>query len=235
MSQNNHDPYGRGQYDALTAGNVIRSRWHLNKLRLCYLTNPTKYDRVLDAGCGAGNLIAELAPHCRQVVGCDIHHARLTFGARRGNGSYLEADLQQLPFSKATFETIFCMEVLEHLEQRIIAQVLREFYRILKPQGQVLITTPNYRSLWVIIEFLAETLRLTPEMVGGEHVSKYHHRTLAEALTRAGFVVCRLGTFNHFSPFASIISERWAEQLYHWEIKAGRTGGNLLYALGKKG
>jgi ubiquinone/menaquinone biosynthesis C-methylase UbiE len=234
MSRPNYDPAGRGQYEALTGGNAIRRRWHLNKLRLYYLVNLSKTDRVLDAGCGAGNLVFELVPHCGRVIGCDIHHARLLFGTARGSGSYIQADLQQLPFADNTFDTIFCMEVLEHLDQRIIAHVLREFYRILGPQGQVLITTPNYRSPWVLIEFFADTLRLAPEMAGGEHISKYHRRTLAEALTRAGFVINRLGSFNHLSPFVSPISERWAERLYHWELQANRSGGNLLYALGKK-
>jgi ubiquinone/menaquinone biosynthesis C-methylase UbiE len=234
MNRPDYDPNGCGQYEALTGGNAIRRRWHLNKLRLYDLTHLSMNDCVLDAGCGAGNLVVELASHCRQAIGCDIHHARLAFGARRGRGSYLQADLQQLPFPNDTFATIFCMEVLEHLEQHIIAQVLREFYRILRPQGQILITTPNYRSLWVLIEFLADTLRLAPEMVGGEHISKYHRRTLAEALQQAGFVIDRHGTFNHLSPFVSLISERWAERLYHWELQPNRRGGNLLYALGKK-
>jgi ubiquinone/menaquinone biosynthesis C-methylase UbiE len=234
MSPSDYDPDGSGQYKALTTGNAIRRRWHLNKLRLCDLTHLSKHDRVLDAGCGAGNLVVELAPRCRQAIGCDIHHARLAFGTRRGRGSYLQADLQQLPFPDHTFDTIFCMEVLEHLEQCIIAQALREFYRILKPQGQILITTPNYRSPWVLIEFLADTMRLAPKMVGGEHISKYHQLTLAQALQQAGFRIDRHGTFNHFSPFVSLISERWAERLYHWELQPNRRGGNLLYALGNK-
>ena len=234
MSRPDDDPDGRGQYEALTGGNAIRRRWHLNKLRLCYLLNLSETDRVLDAGCGAGNLVYELAPLCGQVIGCDIHHARLVFGTARGRGNYIQADLRQLPFADNTFDTICCLEVLEHLEQRISAQILGEFYRVLNPQGQVLITTPNYRSPWVLIEFFADTLRLAPEMVGGEHIAKYHRRTLAEALTGAGFVLDRLGSFNHLSPFVSPISERWAEQLYSWELRANRSGGNLLYALGKK-
>jgi hypothetical protein len=75
---------------------------------------------------------------------------------------------------------------------------------------------------------------LVPEMVGGEHISKYHRRTLAALLTEAGFVIERIGTFNHLSPFIALLSERWAERLYHWEIKEGRPGGNLLYAVCRK-
>jgi len=230
----NYDPEGAGQYYALMAGNPIRRRWHLNKLRLFHLTEISTEDRVLDAGCGAGNLIFELAPLSRLAVGCDIDHARLAFGARRGRGAYVQADLRQLPFAEETFEVIFCMEVLEHLERGITAQVLNEFYRALKPKGRLLITTPNYRSLWVLIEFLADTLRLAPEMAGGEHISKYHRQTLEETLATAGFVIKKMGTFNHLSPFLTLLSDRWAERLYRWELKEDRAGGNLLYALCEK-
>ncbi len=234
MKRADYDPEGAGQYYALTTGNPVRRRWHLNKLRLFELVGVSKDDLVLDAGCGAGNLVFELAPHCRLVIGCDNHHGRLTFAARRGRGTYIEGTIERLPFADEVFDKIFCMEVLEHLERGITAHVLNEFYRVLKPKGQLLITTPNYRSLWIFIEFLADTLRLAPKMAGGEHISKYHWRTLAEALAMAGFVIRRMGTFNHLSPFVALLSNQWAERLYCWELKEGRAGGNLLYALCEK-
>jgi ubiquinone/menaquinone biosynthesis C-methylase UbiE len=222
------------QYYVLTDGNAIRKRWHLNKLRLWRLVAITAEGQVLDAGCGAGNLISELAPICQRALGCDYRHPCLAIASRRGAGSYVQADLRQLPFPAETFSTVFCMEVIEHLDRGTTAQALSEFQRVLRSNGQLLVTTPNYRSLWVIIEFLTDTVRLMPEMVGGEHISKYHQRTLAALLGRAGFVIERLGTFNHLSPFIAPLSERWAERLSDWEIIEGRPGGNLLYAVCRK-
>jgi ubiquinone/menaquinone biosynthesis C-methylase UbiE len=222
------------QYYVLTEGNVIRKQWHLNKLRLYNLMTIATEDRVLDAGCGAGNLVSELASRCEQAIGCDSRYSCLAFAVGRSGGSYVQADLQGLPFHDETFRTIFCMEVIEHLDRATTAQALSEFYRVLRSKGQLLLTTPNYHSLWVVIEFVADTLRLVPEMVGGEHISKYHQRTLAELLTTAGFVIKRMGTFNHLSPFVALLSECWAERLYRWELQAGRAGGNLLYAVCQK-
>jgi ubiquinone/menaquinone biosynthesis C-methylase UbiE len=227
----NHDLQESREFYALTDGNVIRKRWHLNKLKLSHLTAISPGHRVLDAGCGAGNLVSELAAYSQQAIGCDYRYPCLAFGARRGRGSYVQADLRQLPFPTATFEAIYCMEVLEHLDQATTTHALSEFYRVLKPRGQMLLTTPNYRSLWVVIEFLADTLRIVPDMVGGEHISKYHRRTFINLLTEAGFVTEKIGTFNHASPFIALLSERWAECIYRWELKEGRRGGNLLYAI----
>jgi 2-polyprenyl-3-methyl-5-hydroxy-6-metoxy-1,4-benzoquinol methylase len=222
------------QYYVLTDGNVIRKQWHLNKLRLSRLAAIATGDRVLDAGCGAGNLISELTPLSRQAIGCDYRYPCLAIASRRGAGSYVQADLRQLPFPAETFTTVFCMEVIEHLDHDTTTLALAEFHRALRPKGQLLLTTPNYRSLWVVIEFLADRVRLVPEMVGGEHISKYHQRTLAAVLARADFIIERLGTFNHLSPFIALLSERWAERLHHWEVKEGRPGGNLLYAVCRK-
>jgi 2-polyprenyl-3-methyl-5-hydroxy-6-metoxy-1,4-benzoquinol methylase len=222
------------QYYVLTDGNAIRRQWHINKLRLWHLATVTAEDRVLDAGCGAGNLISELAPLCRRTIGCDYRYPCLAVASRRGAGSYIQANLRQLPFPAGTFSRIFCMEVIEHLDRDTITQALAEFHRALGPEGQLIVTTPNYRSLWVVIEFLADTVRLVPGMVGGEHISKFNQRTLAALLTMAGFVIERLGTFNHLSPFIAPLSERWAERLYRWEIREGRPGGNLLYAVCRK-
>jgi 2-polyprenyl-3-methyl-5-hydroxy-6-metoxy-1,4-benzoquinol methylase len=222
------------QYYVLTDGNAIRRRWHLNKLRLSRLAAIAAADQVLDAGCGAGNFVSELAPLCQRAVGCDYRYPCLAVASRRGAGSYVQTDLRQLSFPAETFSTVFCMEVIEHLDRDTTAQALSEFHRVLRPQGQLFLTTPNYRSLWVVIEFLADTICLVPEMVGGEHISHYHQRPLAALLMMANFVIERIGTFNHLSPFIALLSEGWAERLYHWEIKEGRPGGNLLYAICRK-
>jgi 2-polyprenyl-3-methyl-5-hydroxy-6-metoxy-1,4-benzoquinol methylase len=229
-----YDPEVEGQYQAFVSSGSLRRCWHLNKLRLFELAGISRDDLVLDAGCGAGNLVSELAPRCRTVVGCDYHHGRLAFAAGRLQGEFVEASIDRLPFADGLFDKIFCLEVIEHIEHSVNLQILREFFRVLKPDGQLILTTPNYRSAWPAIEFLMNTLRLVPEMPGGAHISKYHWRSLEDSLTDAGFVITRMGTFNHLSPFIAPVSTWWAERMYRWELKAGRRRGNLLYALCRK-
>lgn len=229
-----YDPEVEGQYQALVAGGATRRQWHLNKLRLVELVGMAQHDRVLDAGCGAGNLVVALAPLGRTVVGCDTHHGRLTFAAHRGAGRYVEATIEALPFADRVFDTIVCLEVLEHVEPRATPRILDEFHRVLKSKGQLLITTPNYRSLWPVIEFCLHTLRLVPRIPGGDHICKYHWDALRRILTAARFTVRQMGSFNHISPFLAPLSARWAERAYRWELQTSRAGGPLLFALGEK-
>jgi ubiquinone/menaquinone biosynthesis C-methylase UbiE len=102
----------------------------------------------LDAGCGH-NVIApwlknsaplekELLGRARLVVGCDRDVVSLEKDSpiRR-----LACDLGDLPFRDESFDLVTCNMVVEHLEKP--AEVFREFFRVLKGGGQVLILTPN--------------------------------------------------------------------------------------------
>ena len=56
------------------------------------------------------------------------------------------ADAMCLPFEAGTFDAIVSMDVLEHISDDALA--LREFYRVLKPGGRVVLMVPAYPHLW---------------------------------------------------------------------------------------
>lgn len=50
-------------------------------------------------------------------------------------------DIQAMPFGDSSFDTVLCVEVLEHVPYP--AKALTEFYRVLRPNGTVIITVPH--------------------------------------------------------------------------------------------
>jgi ubiquinone/menaquinone biosynthesis C-methylase UbiE len=90
-------------------------------------------DRVIEVGCGAGNVI-EKAPH-GILFGVDLSRPmdRKVF--------LLQADAQNLPCRDRIFERVICSEVLEHLLDPSAA--LREIARVLKNQGIAVVSFPN--------------------------------------------------------------------------------------------
>lgn len=99
---------------------------------------------VLDAACGEGYGSHLLAAKALKVTGIDISataiaHARAKYTA--ANLGFVEADCSNTPFDDQSFDCIVSFETLEHLQDH--QALLREFRRVLKPGGFLVISSPD--------------------------------------------------------------------------------------------
>jgi SAM-dependent methyltransferase len=107
-----------------------------------------KSTTLLDAPCGDGALAATLRRAGYEAHGVDIHST----GAALLGRAYHDADLNgRLPFGNASFDVALSIEGIEHLEDRFA--YLRELRRVLKPQGTLILTTPNIVGLRSRVRF----------------------------------------------------------------------------------
>jgi SAM-dependent methyltransferase len=151
---------------------------------------------VLDAPCGDGSLAATLRHAGYNAHGVDINST----GVGLLGPAYHELDLNdRLPFGDASFDVVLSIEGIEHLEDRFA--YLRELHRVLKPEGTLILTTPNIVGLRSRVRFFgsgfyhrdSRPLRETAR-------NPFHHialSTLADlryALHTSGF---RLTTVSH--------------------------------------
>ena len=101
--------------------------------------------RLIDVGCGTGDLLAALAARFprSELHGVDISTARVRRPLRDGRRVRVaDADVQSgLPFRTSTFDGAFCTEVVEHLKQP--QRGLEEILRVLRPGGWAVVTVPN--------------------------------------------------------------------------------------------
>lgn len=138
--------------------------------------------RVLDLGCGPGNLLDYLVPHGR-VFGSDFSHDALRFCAARGFRSLFRADFHALPLLDESFDLVTCIDVLEHLsdDRRAIAELVR----ILRPGGALVVSVPAFMFLW------------------GDHDTMYgHQRRYTTGQVRERFEACglRVHKLSYFEP-----------------------------------
>jgi ubiquinone/menaquinone biosynthesis C-methylase UbiE len=105
------------------------------------LMDVSQKDRVLEIGCGAGNIL-EKAPSGK-LFGVDISLFILTKAKQKLNKKVclFQADARTLPFKDQVFTRVICSEVLEYLLDPSAA--LNEAARILGNQGVVIISVPN--------------------------------------------------------------------------------------------
>lgn len=113
---------------------------------------------VLDGGCGAGQGTERLIERGARVIGLDYgpNLARVTqerYGAPTLVGSVL-----RLPFADGQFEIVYSSEVIEHTPDPL--QAAHEFYRVLAPGGELVLSTPNW--VWQIPVRVASTLGMRP-------------------------------------------------------------------------
>jgi ubiquinone/menaquinone biosynthesis C-methylase UbiE len=104
--------------------------------------------RILDFGCGSGDLSNSLADAGYRVVGVDqakdmISRATERFSSRRLTFQWLGKSYSRssLPFSDAGFDAIICSSVLEYVDD--LGPCLREFARVCRCDGWLAATVPN--------------------------------------------------------------------------------------------
>ena len=99
-------------------------------------------DRVIDLGCGTGDLMEEVARTGATPVGADVSFEMMVNGRRRmGHLPFLRADAQQLPFADASFDAAISGFALRNFTS--IPDALRETARVLKPGGRLAILEVN--------------------------------------------------------------------------------------------
>ncbi|MCX6906456.1 MAG: methyltransferase domain-containing protein [Verrucomicrobia bacterium] len=229
---------GNYQYRALTRGPAVQRFWHRRRIDLMMrLATPLSGLRALDIGCGSGVIADFLAQQGAIVDAVDTNEDAIRFAQAqfaRDNLRFHLATANEMTFPDGSFHLIVCMEVIEHLANAQAADLFRSISRLLSAEGVLLVTTPNYASLWPTIEWLMDVFRLSPPMRGEQHVSRFTRTRLERALIAAGLKVRRVGRFCGMAPFVAALSWSLAERLDKLEWQTGQPLGNLVYALAQK-
>lgn len=113
---------------------------------------------TLDAGSGTGHGSRRLSDKGAWVVSIDIGFNLVHRTRRRCKCAPTVASVLHLPFADNTFDIVFSSEVIEHTPFPLIAAA--ELYRVLKPGGHMILSTPNWA--WQLPVRLASALRLRP-------------------------------------------------------------------------
>jgi ubiquinone/menaquinone biosynthesis C-methylase UbiE len=115
--------------------------------------------RVLEAGCGTGLILQELARHASQAIGADLS-AGMVAKARERDLTVVQASVTDLPFPDNSFDVVCSFKVLAHVEA--IREALTELARVTRPGGAMVLEFYNPRSLRYLVK------RLRPGNISAE-------------------------------------------------------------------
>lgn len=163
--------------------------------------------RVLDAGCGRYLKFCREFSSVAHVVGIDLERSFDT--DNRQQPYAIRGDIGALPFPSECFDIVISRSVVEHLENP--PRVFREFFRVLRPGGRIVILTPNkydYVSLIAAItpyrlhRFLVSRIFRVPE--DDVFPTLYRANTpsaIRKAMTAARLVELEMDTINHYPAY----------------------------------
>lgn len=156
--------------------------------------------RVLDVGCGTGLFAGRIASEHPDVTvtGLDISEGMLV-NARKNCASFgdrielIQGDAEKLPFEDNSFDVLTCVHSFHHYPHQ--GRVLSEMFRVLKPDGELLLVDAWRDGPWgyVIFDWIVTTIE---GMV--HHCSAKEFRTLYQS---AGFTGVEQHRGGHVAPF----------------------------------
>jgi len=169
----------------------------LDKLTCKYRLSATaKYiarnDTVLDFGCGVQHYLLNWGKNKFRVgYGLDYDIK----DCQKENIRLLNYKFQgKLPFGDNFFDKVFLLAVLEHIKENDASMLFSEFSRVLKKDGQIIITTPTIRGK-AALEFLALKLRILSFEEISDHKHYYTENEVSNLAIANGLKVVSFKTF----------------------------------------
>lgn len=172
-------------------------------------------NKILDVGCGTGINMTYLRKY-GDVYGSDVSEEALKFCKTRGLKYVKISPAEKLDYQDNSFDIVTSFGVLCCVQDDF--QALREMFRVCKPNGTILITTPA-------IEFLYSKLKTEHDL--SQHTTRRHSKKrMSKIVESAGFEIQRLTHFNMFlCPI--VIAFRVLKKIIHPNIKKEKAKSDM--------
>jgi 2-polyprenyl-3-methyl-5-hydroxy-6-metoxy-1,4-benzoquinol methylase len=168
-----------------------------------YLTKKPQDTKILDFGCGSGLVIEEFQKRGFNCYGIDVSADAIRFGVSKGIKNLSIIDSDKINFPDGTFDAVFALDVLEHIENEV--PVLKEIERVLKPGGLFIVQVPAYMFLWGVQDVVAH------------HYRRYTEQNLSKVIHDSTLLQDVRSTYFNTLLFLPILIVRWFTKITGWK------------------
>ena len=140
----------------------VTDNYVFQRSKLAYVEAAKRVEgRVLEIGTGTGYGVDIIAPHAERYVTLDKCRSE-ELPEMPSNVEFVQCAVPPLPFEDESFDCVVSFQVIEHIRRD--KEFVREVYRVLKPGGRFIVSTPNRpmsltRNPWHVREYTAEEFK----------------------------------------------------------------------------
>lgn len=189
-----HEDVPATHYDIGIKKNLFQKYWHYKRFMKVLEVVRAVEGPFLDLGCHSGTFTEKILKKIKskKVYGVDISKNAIDLIRKRiPYGDFRVADAANLPYKNDFFDAVFCLEMLEHVDNP--ESVLSEIQRVLKKGGYCVILVPTDNTLFKLVWFI---WTLYYPVWRHAHVQSYQKENLEEALKRAKLKISSVKHFN---------------------------------------
>ena len=202
MQQRRHN---KDYYDEFAAGYEKRRHhgYHalIDRLEIAATLPYASGARVLEAGCGTGLILKEVAPLAKAAVGLDLSTGMLHKARARGL-DVVHGSVTDLPFADAQFDLAYSFKVLAHVER--IERAMAELARVVRPGGHVIAEFYNPWSLRGLIKRYKPPTRISTATTDDAVYTRYDSLPAVRRHLPATLHIIDVRGVRIFTPFSAV-------------------------------
>lgn len=147
--------------------------------------------KILEVGCATGYMGEKLRKQGNYVVGLDISKKDIQKAKKVLDQAFVvDLESEKLPKLNFKFDLILLTEVIEHLFEPEL--VIKKLVTVLKPEGQILISTPNFLHLYNRCKMLCGNFEYIEEtVINKSHIHFFTYSTLKKTIDSLGLKIVK--------------------------------------------
>ena len=177
--------------------------------------------RVLDVACSRGYLGKLIKDKGNYVAGVDVSHTAAEMARQVLDEVYIFDIQEDWPKEITGYDLVVLAAIIEHVFDPVL--LLKRVAAVLKPDGKIILTTPNFFSWRNRLKFLFGRFRYTEQ---GDfdfgHIRWFDYRYLKEVLTESGFKITRENHYFFPGKLTGIIKFWPSLFATHFIVEAGK-------------